>query len=177
MGRIVFNSCTWTYHDAQSILCATRFVTIITILEQINQCAERSYSAPTVARLLAVYRTAIRALPRVAFFGLDNRNRLRALYKAETLASNACCLAISQGDITSAVKLFEKGQAVFWTHYLRLWDDFAELAPEVSKGLKPLQASCKRMAPRLSRRKQLTRGSWLDEGSSATSFQDINTES
>jgi hypothetical protein len=109
------------------------FVASIRVLEQIDQHSE---SASVMAQLLAVYRTAIRALPRVAFFGLNNRNRLRVLYKAKTLASNACCLAISQGDVVSGVELLEKGRAVFWTQYLRLRDDLAELPPDASERLK-----------------------------------------
>lgn len=92
----------------------------VDILEMMEQTQNGIIDGPPRVHLLDSYRLTIDLLPRVAYFGLDARTRLRVLTKAEGLAINGAANAVLAGQPEIAVELLEEGRAVFWNQHLRL---------------------------------------------------------
>jgi tetratricopeptide (TPR) repeat protein len=85
--------------------------------------------------LLELYREIISLFPRVAYFGLDLRTRLRVLAEAEHIATSAAFHAISLDLPEVAIELLEHGRAVFWSQSLRLREEFDALPSEMAEKL------------------------------------------
>jgi tetratricopeptide (TPR) repeat protein len=80
-------------------------------------------------RVLEIYISTIRLIPRVASFGLDHAGRLRELYWLETVSRDAATRAIHKERITEAVEMLEEGRGVFWSQALRLRSSAVNLLP------------------------------------------------
>lgn len=85
--------------------------------------------------ILTVYRLVIGLLPRVAYFGLAPRSRLKALQKADSYAVSASIHALALGQPEISLEILEEGRAVFWQQYLRLRTPFDNLPENLSKRL------------------------------------------
>jgi tetratricopeptide (TPR) repeat protein len=71
-------------------------------------------------KILQVYVSVIRLLPRAASFGLNHAGRLHVLSTAETISRDAATRAIQAGRNTEAIEMLEEGRGVFWSQALRL---------------------------------------------------------
>lgn len=85
--------------------------------------------------VLRTYQIAIQLLPRVAYFGLDHKSRLRTLNRAESLATHAALRALVFSEPEAALEMLEQGRAVFWSQYLRTRTSFDALPIELSQEL------------------------------------------
>jgi tetratricopeptide (TPR) repeat protein len=86
--------------------------------------------------LLYAYQQVAGLLPRVAYFGLDARARLRALRQADGMASVASEHLLLLGRPNDAVEMLEEGRGVFWSQFLRLRTTFEALPGDLSTSLK-----------------------------------------
>ena len=102
------------------------------ILEMAETAQGSNLDELSRALLLNSYRMTIDLLPRVAYFGLDARTRLRVLTKAEGLAINGAALALTLSQPDVAVEILEEGRAVFWNQHLRLRSQFDALPEHLS---------------------------------------------
>jgi tetratricopeptide (TPR) repeat protein len=138
----------------------TRFATAIEVLEKISQKVGDLHVSTIGNSLLDAHRIAINALPRVAFFGLDVRGRLRSLARTETLGATAAVLAALQGQAEEAIEILEQGRAVFWSQDLRLREDFTGLPSDMAAELKDIA-------------RQLQASGSFDSGSKAVREEDL----
>jgi tetratricopeptide (TPR) repeat protein len=116
----------------------TRFATAIQVLERIGQQVGDLRESEIVDFLMDAHRIAINALPRVAFFGLDVRGRLRSLARTESLGATAAVFAAVQGQAQEAIEILEQGRAVFWSQDLRLRENFTGLPDDIATELKDI---------------------------------------
>jgi tetratricopeptide (TPR) repeat protein len=90
-------------------------------------------------RLIAdAYVRAIGLLPRVAYFGLDVKSRLRSLRIADSLPLDAAFYMLTFGSIQSAVELLEQGRGFFWKQSLRYWTETDSLPEDMKQQLAEL---------------------------------------
>lgn len=81
---------------------------------------DHSWDSPLRHLLLEVHNLLVRLLPRVAYFGLDLRSRLRVIRESESLANDAVGHALMLSNPTIAVELSEEGRGMFWNQALQL---------------------------------------------------------
>jgi tetratricopeptide (TPR) repeat protein len=80
-------------------------------------------------KLLLVYCTVVRLLPRLAFFGLDLSSRLQDLAVGRNIAITGAIHALRLLRPREALEILEQGRAIFWTHALRLRSEY-DAVPE-----------------------------------------------
>jgi tetratricopeptide (TPR) repeat protein len=71
-------------------------------------------------RILDVFITVIRLLPRLAHFGLDLTTRLQELVGSEKLSRIAALRAAFLMQFPTAIELLEAGKGIFWSQALQL---------------------------------------------------------
>jgi tetratricopeptide (TPR) repeat protein len=70
--------------------------------------------------VLDAYIATIRLVPKVVYFGLDQRDQLPATQRARLIAVAAASHALALGKSRLSVELLEQGRAIFWNQALRL---------------------------------------------------------
>jgi tetratricopeptide (TPR) repeat protein len=120
-------------NNAVAHLSLKEVLEVLPALERV--AAVTSFPQEDRVNLLELYREIISIFPRVAYFGLDLRTRLRVLAEAEHIAMSAAFHAISLDLPEVAIELLEHGRAVFWSQGLRLREGFDALPGEIAEKL------------------------------------------
>jgi tetratricopeptide (TPR) repeat protein len=115
-----------------------RIQDFLVLLPYIETATSASQDYVIRAKVIDLYRQALRLLPQVAYFGLEQRERLRVLKQTGHLALLGADVAMDQGKTEDAVEMLEEGRAVFWSQYLRLRTNFDALPSELSTELASL---------------------------------------
>jgi hypothetical protein len=93
------------------------------------------------AAVLDVYIAVIRLLPKVVYFGLDQRDQLVFTQSSRLTAIAAASHALALSKVGLALELLEQGRAVFWNQALRLRArdaDFTGVSPHITAELKTI---------------------------------------
>jgi hypothetical protein len=107
----------------------------IDLLQDLEEILSGSTEEVNRSGILDLYRQVISLVPRVAYFGLDMRSKLRVLSKAEHLSAVAAAHALHLNKADTAVELLEQGRGVFWSQSLRLRETFEGLPNDLAKKL------------------------------------------
>ncbi|EIN11657.1 hypothetical protein PUNSTDRAFT_62058, partial [Punctularia strigosozonata HHB-11173 SS5] len=99
----------------------------------------------TSLQLLDVYDQIIGLLPRVAFFGLHLRSRLRSLAAGQEVTLAGASHALNLGFPEKALEMLEQGRSVFWTHSLRLRSPFDDVPESYRSRLSALARQLERV--------------------------------
>jgi tetratricopeptide (TPR) repeat protein len=84
---------------------------------------------------LTAYRHAIELLPRLAYLGHDIIGQLEILREINGLASAAATVALSLGQVQSAIEMLEQSRGIHWNRELQLRPPTDQLPEDVKKQL------------------------------------------
>jgi tetratricopeptide (TPR) repeat protein len=88
---------------------------------------------------LEAYIATIRLLPKIAYFGLDQRDQLAATQQGRFLAIAAASHALALGKANLSLEILEQGRAIFWSQAVRLRtrdSDFGDVPSNIATELK-----------------------------------------